>query len=63
MDTQAIRIGLQYVIRGLVNWTELNGRVVTAELLPDDNGRVLVSCDHQRYRLLCQNLVLANGAA
>jgi hypothetical protein len=56
-DTICIRIGSQYVVKDLVNSAELNGRIVVALMLPDDNDRVMVKCGDRYLRLLQKHLV------
>ena len=51
-----------YRIIGLSNRTDLNGLVCRAEMLPDDAGRVMVSCNSQLYRLRQDNLQPASDA-
>ena len=57
-DVVRIKIGSQYVIKDLANRTELNGRTVTALMLPDDLDRVMVKCGDQYLRLLQRHLAV-----
>ena len=57
-DVVRIKIGSQYVIKDLANRTELNGRTVTALMLPDDLDGVMVKCGDQYLRLLQRHLAV-----
>ena len=55
-DTICIIIGSQYVVKDLVNSAELNGRIVVALMLPDDDDRVMVKSGDRYLRLLQKHL-------
>ena len=45
-----VRVGHQYRLQNLSTRPELNGSLVVVSSLPDDSGRVLVTCGDAYYR-------------